>query len=246
MYSFRKLLTCNVDDIAARCITRRPENRSISSDFAFGQIKEWVDRCHDSHDACRVLADSYMPSYLIQITAMGSGEPNLQLVSKPATAPYVALSYCWGIDQNMKATTSILEDLCWNIDYSQLPKTIRDAITTTQKLGLRFLWVDTLCIVQDDETHIAHEIANMRRVYQNAHVTISAARAASCDQGFLHNIQRPGLSGDAFRLSFLAPDMTVGSIICFYEHDMTHILDRHRHSRLGPAGIYSLSPIFEV
>jgi hypothetical protein len=219
------MLTCNADDIAARYITRRPENRSISSDFAFGQIKEWFNRCHDSHDACRVLADSYVPSYLIQITAMGSGELNLRLVSKPATAPYVALSYCWGIDQNIKATTSTLEDLRRNIDYFQLPKTMRDAIITTQKLGLQFLWVDALCIVQDDEIHTAHEIANMRRVYQNAHVTISAARARGCDQGFLHNIQRPGLSADAFRLSFLAPDMTVGSIVCFYEHDTTHVAD---------------------
>jgi hypothetical protein len=219
------MLSCNADYFAECCIIQKPVNRSISSDLEFERIKKWFDRCHDNHAICRRQADSYIPSYLIQITSMDSEEPTLRLVSKPATAPYAALSYCWGINQSVRATTSTLEALRRNIDYSQLSKTIRDAIITTNKLGLRFLWVDALCIVQDDKTQTALEIANMGSVYQNAHVTISAARASSCDRGFLHDIQRPGPSAEVFRFSFLSLDMTVCSVICFCEHDMSHIQD---------------------
>ena len=68
---------------------------------------------------------------------------------------------------------------------STLPQTIQDAIIVTRKLGLRYLWVDALCIIQDSASDRAAEITKMDRIYQNAQLTISAASAKTCQDGFL-------------------------------------------------------------
>ena len=71
------------------------------------------------------------------------------------------------------------------IATSTLPQTIQDAIIVTRKLGLQYLWVDALCIIQDSASDRAAEIAKMDRIYQNAQLTISAASAERCQDGFL-------------------------------------------------------------
>lgn len=67
-----------------------------------------------------------------------------------------------------------------------LPATIRDAIYVTRKLGLRYLWVDAFCILQGDKDDWEAESAQMCNVYANSYITICAARATSCSDGFLH------------------------------------------------------------
>ena len=62
---------------------------------------------------------------------------------------YVALSYCWGGDQAVKTTKATLEKHKTGIPIYSLPATIRDAITVTRRVGIGFLWVDSLCIIQD-------------------------------------------------------------------------------------------------
>lgn len=71
------------------------------------------------------------------------------------------------------------------INFDELPKTIRDAIRVTVGLGYSYLWVDSLCIFQDDESDQAREIAKMPLIYRNAIITIVAAMASSSSEGFL-------------------------------------------------------------
>lgn len=75
------------------------------------------------------------------------------------------------------------------IRFSSLPKTLQDAIVVTQKLGLQYLWVDSLCIIQDDPQDLTREIANMANIFKCAFVTISAASAPRVDRGFLEDRQ---------------------------------------------------------
>ena len=98
---------------------------------------------------------------------------------------YIALSYCWGGKQSFTATKRTVQDFTDGIPISKLPKTIRDAIVVTQELGLRFIWIDALCIIQDDSEDVAREINNMAQVYRKAHLTLSAACARSVNDGFL-------------------------------------------------------------
>lgn len=166
-----------------------------------------------------------MPSNIIEITNTADSDPDLHLLSDPPCEEYAALSYCWGGDQPVKATTSSLRSLKEHIEYTRLPKTLKDAVMTTRKIGLRFLWVDSLCVIQDDPVQARREIARMPKIYQNAYVTISAARCISSKQGFLQGISAPGADSIAFQFSFRGPDDTTGTIICFYELDRTHTHD---------------------
>lgn len=105
---------------------------------------------------------------------------------------YVALSYVWGgvaTLQNKKAIRKELTEAGALTRRSyRLPNTIKDAMKLTETLGERYLWVDSLCIVQDDDEDKALQIAAMDRIYSFAILTIAAASGASADSGL------PGMS----------------------------------------------------
>ena len=75
------------------------------------------------------------------------------------------------------------------IPLEDLPQTFQDAILTVRKLGLRFLWIDALCIIQDDLVDWAREAARMNDVYGSAYLTIVATSASSSTDGFLKRTQ---------------------------------------------------------
>lgn len=71
------------------------------------------------------------------------------------------------------------------ISYYNLPQTLQDAIKAARSLGLNYLWVDALCIIQDSEQDKEKEMAKMQQIFQNAYITILAACASSSAEGFL-------------------------------------------------------------
>lgn len=105
---------------------------------------------------------------------------------------YVALSYVWGNANVLKTSTQNLRRLCEPGAFLQqnqkLPRTIKDAIHVVRLLGERYLWVDALCIVQNDENTRKHLIDNMAAVYANALLTVVAAEGKDADSG-LNGIQ---------------------------------------------------------
>jgi hypothetical protein len=111
---------------------------------------------------------------------------NVKIVNPKSNVKYIALSYCWGEDDSMRLTRADLYTWQQAIAISRLPKTIQDAIISTRLLGFEYLWVDRLCIIQDDPADIHQEIAAMPEVYRRATLTISASSAKSSNEGFLH------------------------------------------------------------
>ena len=91
------------------------------------------------------------------------------------------------------------------ISFTLLPRSIQDAILTVRRLGLRYLWIDALCIIQDSPDDKAQQIEQMHEVYSNAYLTISAANADDCSRGFLAKRDRLCSDGDVppIRLPFL-------------------------------------------
>lgn len=98
---------------------------------------------------------------------------------------YLALSYVWGEPQPHQTTTSNVSVYTDGIDASLLPRTLRDVIRVTHTLGFQYLWVDSLCIIQDKDKDKVHEIGCMHLVYRYAHLTIIAANAQKVSDGFL-------------------------------------------------------------
>jgi hypothetical protein len=113
-------------------------------------------------------------------------KPEVRLI-ETASRPgrYLALSYCWGGPQDHATRTTTLSQYLQGIPLSTIPRNIIDTITIAINLGFKYLWVDSFCIVQDSVEDKEREIACMSRIYQNASLTICAAAAKSCHDGFL-------------------------------------------------------------
>lgn len=71
-----------------------------------------------------------------------------------------------------------------------LPKTFQDAIQVCYKLGIQYLWIDSLCIIQDDSGDWQHESAKMAAVYQDAFITLAATGSSSCTKGLNFSLER--------------------------------------------------------
>lgn len=141
----------------------------------------------------------------------------MRILQNPPWNKYAALGYCWGRDQPIKTTTSTIQQFFEAVSFSELPKSLRDGVLTIWRLSLRLLWIDSLCIIQDDSIGAAKEIALMPQIYQNAHVTISAARSSDSHDGFLHELSVPCAQADVFKLPFRCPGESFGYVNLFYE-----------------------------
>lgn len=216
----------------------RPTKRSMESEELLSLAQSWLSDCQTHHDRCNAVAHRTMPSRVIEISWMsGALEPSLRLLLNPPWENYVALSYCWGNDQPVKSTTSTIHQFSEAIPFSELPKSLRDAVITAWRLSMRLLWIDSLCIMQGNPHDTAVQIALMPQIYQNAHVTISVARSSSSKHGFLHDLSVPSAQADVFKLPFRCPEGSLGTIKLFHEPDFWDPIER----RAWPLQEYLLS-----
>lgn len=141
----------------------------------------------------------------------------LYTVPKGNHPRYVALSYCWGDVEpvQVKTTTANVRERHDVVDLSPFPKTIQDAVEVCRSLGIHYIWIDALCIVQDDTQDVGSEMAKMRSIYRGAALTIAAASAAKSEDGFLQNRTFEEAYGNLFRVRYRhrqGEDVTEGSI----------------------------------
>lgn len=123
----------------------------------------------------------------------------------------MALSYVWGEDQPHKTRRNNVDIYVrQGIDVQLIPQTIRDAILSTKRLGLRYLWVDAFCILQDSREDKVNEIARMRSIFRDAYVTVTAASAQKVSEGFLQDRPAPT---PPIRLPFRCSDGPIGSML---------------------------------
>lgn len=151
-------------------------------------VKSWLDICDGSHrDTCGIEmgADFFnmrSKSYFGVVDVH-----QMCLTSLPHDRRYVALSYMWGIERRYTTTTrniiSHQEPGGLEKIFGRLPKVIQDAIQLVRSLGERYLWVDSLCIVQDSAKSWELNSAVMDLVYGNAHLTICAADGDNAEAG---------------------------------------------------------------
>lgn len=97
---------------------------------------------------------------------------------------------------------------------NSLPKSFQDAVTVTRKLHIRYLWIDSLCIIQDDNEDWERESSRMASIYQNAHVTIAATAAENSQEGFLYP-RIPALSVRFFHASRISESDSNENILYF-------------------------------
>lgn len=181
---------------------------SNSSPEAFDFLHQHLAECTTEHTLCSAENNRNMPKRLIHIKN-GHHATLVEVIdgSRHVNAIYAALSYCWGGDQSFKAERSNLPLMMENgFLIADLPIVLRETIGLCRKLGLLYLWIDALCIVQDDEVDWAEESARMGTIYQNAHLTIAAASSGSVDTAYLDN----RLNQKRQPVEFVVPPATPG------------------------------------
>ena len=145
------------------------------------EVNGWLRICHETHTECRNLGRSRRnPNNLIFINPT-SGMLRLVEGSKLVHVPYVALSYTWGLElatedekANIKAAATKENNSHQRREgfpMAGLPETILDAIRLTLSLGLRYIWIDDICIVPPTDWN--EEASRMDEVYGNSYVTLA-------------------------------------------------------------------------
>lgn len=158
----------------------------VSFDARAASWRKVLQNCMDLHDDCRN-DGLFTPTRLLEITGLRDGEYNVRLVchqDHSVTRPYTTLSYFWGIGANgpTRTTKENLNEHMRGVAWAKLTKTIQDAIRVTHGLGLKLLWIDSLCIIQDDQRDWENEAAKMSDVFAGSELTIAAvAGIDSCD-----------------------------------------------------------------
>lgn len=143
-----------------------------------------------------------LPTRLIDVGRDNTEPIRLVQTSQESAAksPYIALSHCWGTlrrEQRCCTYADNIDQRKAHIAYDELPPSFQDAVRVTRALGMRYLWIDSLCIVQDDPDDWSAEAGRMEDVFSHAYCTIAASSAVSSLTGFLGH-RRPR---DAIKLS---------------------------------------------
>jgi hypothetical protein len=168
-------------DPAARYILNRPPVSEIASESSLAAARVWLETCHREHTKCSK-DKGVLPTRVLDVGTMSGNEKLRLRASAGEKGRYVALSYCWGSKKFVTLNQATLAAFEAEIDITTLPKTIHDAIQVTRSLGIPYLWVDSLCIVQDSPEDMEKELSKMSEIYMKASVTLSAASANDSSQ----------------------------------------------------------------
>jgi hypothetical protein len=191
--------SCNVelhklrtlDFVKAPDVTGQTHLTSISTPTAtnFRLWNRWVNSCSESHKKCCALdheLESFVPSRLVEIRMGDDGQSfTWRLVSRAniGNVQYLTLSHCWGSSTHTSLRNETMSTFIEFSEYAELPKSFRDAFLITFSLGFRFIWIDSLCIIQDDPLDWESQASMMGAVYKNSRCNIAATWAEDGNGG---------------------------------------------------------------
>lgn len=206
-------------------------SESTDSRSSWQLITKWIDECVDNRVQCGGRGDcSWKPTRLLDLGQDATQlKPHLILSKEhfmessiseercrsTSSEHYMTLSHCWGSNEILRLLRGNLDSLCKSIRLESLPKTFKDAMRITRDLGIRYLWIDSLCIIQDSPDDWLQEAAAVSYVYKNSFCNIAATGAADGSQGcfFSRNpntisaprFNQTGKTSRARRMSWFSP-----------------------------------------
>ena len=157
-------------------------------------MRFWLRECRDKHLDCRAPNPEFSPTRLIDVGPPdGHGPIHLSLRREAKQVyQYCTLSHRWPLKGDiLKLKLGNLQKLTKEIIFERLPKKFQDAITLTRRLGLRYLWIDSLCIIQDSTDDWTNEASSMADVYENSVCTLAVAGEVNIGTGDVFQTQNP-------------------------------------------------------
>ncbi|KAI1436433.1 HET-domain-containing protein [Xylaria sp. CBS 124048] len=151
-------------------------------DIYLSQVQGWVRECEQGHDDCRERLSTTLPTRVLDV----SRHEEFVFLYEPEETQegsYVTLSHVWGGEVPIRTMTESISRFKNGIRLDSLPKTFRDAVFVTRLLKCQYLWIDSLCIIQDSREDWAREAARMADVYGNSYLTIAAVWSSNSNGG---------------------------------------------------------------
>lgn len=154
--------------------------------------KRWLEDCTLKHMKCSVAEPLlWKPKRLLDVNIRGpGGAQGVKLCDGLFADPlseYVTLSYCYGAAKPTRLHRKTLPALRQGVAGSSLPKTIADAAFITRELGFRYLWVDAICLMQDDAEEMLSESSQMDKVYSGASLNLAATSSKDSHGGLFYS-----------------------------------------------------------
>ena len=156
---------------------------SLSS-TSMGALDSWISNCQKHHTSCR--REGAKPSHLrfarILDVSCKQDSPDVRLCRSdqlPDDAEYMTLSHCWGgaASQIPSLVKGTYEQYMHQISVASLPRTFQDTIRLARHLRIQYLWIDSLCIVQDSERDWLEQAALMGEIYRGSYLNVAATKS---------------------------------------------------------------------
>ncbi|KAI0101350.1 heterokaryon incompatibility protein-domain-containing protein [Nemania sp. FL0031] len=153
-----------------------------SSEVAFAKTSQWLRECKQNHTCYNDDRPTRLPKRVVYVGDSDNDQPRLyETENEPAR--YMCLSHCWGTAQIIKTTTATIWQYKDSIPWADLSTTFQNAITITRKLGIQYIWIDSLCIIQDSTEDWRTESSKMASIYENSYLTVAATKSGSGSGG---------------------------------------------------------------
>ncbi|KAI0203154.1 heterokaryon incompatibility protein-domain-containing protein [Astrocystis sublimbata] len=196
--------------------------------FDFETIKSWLRTCDVEHQKCRPNEGPFKAD-LSFFRCIDVEDMCIRPVS--ITTQYVALSYKWGDCQPFLLLKPNKEGLFAKDgirrNWESIPKTIRDSVDFVRNVGCRFIWIDQLCLIQDDDDDRGTGISAMDLVYEQAYFTIVAGSGTDADSG-LPGVREGTRSSSSQITSEVLPDIRL-----VLRHTMQDIVTKSEYHHRG-------------
>ncbi|KFY28132.1 hypothetical protein V491_00621 [Pseudogymnoascus sp. VKM F-3775] len=162
----------------------------LGSSANFNVAKTWLSVCQEKHqETCISIQPTVLPDRVIDV----GDSDDLHLLETGGTqGVYLTLSHSWGDPAGvLKTTTQNLSHMIKHIEFSTMPNTFKDAVTITRMLGYRYLWIDSLCILQDSQEDWEIASVKMGDIYKDSALTIAAAISTDSSGNLIHVYEAP-------------------------------------------------------
>jgi hypothetical protein len=152
-------------------------------------LRHCLSSCLEQHHACGTAQNtSWTPRRLLRLINSPQQEVYLQLVDTNTHTPtsrYITLSHCWGATRPLCTTSANIDSHGQHIEVEALPATFRNCVVVAQQLCVHYIWIDSLCIMQDQNSDWAQHSEIMDKIYENALATVAAVASPSSTIPFL-------------------------------------------------------------
>ena len=146
---------------------------------------QWLTRCLTEHGECKMPGEASpaLPTRVIDVNAGEDGSIIRLVSSTGCRGPYISLSHVWGRTKTLTTTLATFKERSDEMAVESLPKTFQDAVGIARQLSIRYVWIDSLCIIQDSASDWSKESAKMGEYYMNSHFTVAAVSSSDGSGG---------------------------------------------------------------